>query len=164
MAVLTDDESCCAPERETPYYKVELHFDHPVTVDKVQLKEQCDYSQRIEKYEIYALMDGKEKKVYEGTTVGYNRFALFKPVQADGIRLVITSCRRRPSLRLVRPYEANGFLPKTPWYKPLVLAAHKLNYLIYVTRENRQKAKTQAKKNTVAEKETVEQAAEGEEK
>lgn len=160
--ILTNDESCYTPERETPFYKVELHFDHPVTIDKVQLKEQCDYSQRIEKYEIYALLDGKEKKVYEGTTVGYNRFALFKPVQADGVRLVITSCRRRPYLRLMMPYEANGFLPKTPWYKPIILAAHKLNYLIYITRENRHKAKVEAKQNKMTVKKAVEQAVEHE--
>lgn len=161
--ILSNDETCYAPERETPHYKVELHFDHPVTIDKVQLKEQCDYSQRIERFEIYALLNGTEKKVCEGTTVGYNRFALFrKPVQADGIRLVITSCRRRPHLRLVMPYEANGFLPKTPWYKPIVLAAHKLSYLIYITRENRHKAKTEAKQNKMTVKKAVEQAVEDE--
>lgn len=134
---LTDDEACYSPRREANNYQIKLYFKAPARIDKVQLREQCDFSQRIEAFEVYATVENREVLVSKGTTVGFNRFALFqKPMTATAVRVVITQCRKEPYLESVKVYRAAGMLPKPPWYAPIVTAAHKLNYLAFITMEN----------------------------
>lgn len=140
--LLDETESFFSPAEEHEKEIIDFYFDEPKTFNMVRLQEQCDYSQRIEEFAIYALNGGKAKKVYDGTVVGFNRIALLKKhVKADGFRIEITSCRHKPYIKNVQAFEAVGKLPKEPWYKPIVVAIHQLNYKVYIARENRNKKK-----------------------
>lgn len=111
--VTKDDESYYTPSEENDNYTINIDFGKSVEIDRVYLKEQCDFSQRIETFEIYAKTDDGEKLVYNGTTVGLNRYAVFNgKVKANGIKIVITSCRLRPYIMRIQAYEAKGIIPK----------------------------------------------------
>ena len=81
--------------------------------------------------------------------MGFRRVAVFdRPRKCTAIRLDITKSRSQPHLACAVPYEYGGRVPRTPWYAPLVRLVHKLNYAVYVSRENaarRRAAKRAAK-------------------
>lgn len=98
--LLTGESDFYTPTEVAGHYEVIQEFALAQKIDKVLLKEQCAFSQRIEAFRIYVRLNGRERLVYEGATVGFCRFALLpKPLQADGIRLEITQCRGKPYLR-----------------------------------------------------------------
>lgn len=114
--LLTGEADFYTPAEAAKRYEVIQEFTQAQKIDKVLIKEQCAFSQRIETYRIYARLEGRETLVYEGTTVGICRFAILpKPLQADGIRLEITQCRGKPYLRQLQAYRVNGKLPKPSW-------------------------------------------------
>lgn len=131
------DNGSFTPQKEADNYQFVLKFNQCEKIDKVLLEENCDFSQRIETFEIYASLNGKEQKVYDGTVVGFCRYAMFKKaVDADSIRIAITACRNKPYLKNISVLKAGGIVPKTAWYAPIVNFGHKVNYLIYITMEN----------------------------
>lgn len=109
--ITADDESAYSPAEERDSYTITLHFEKPSVIDKVALKEQCDFSQRVENFEIYALTDSGEKKVYSGTIIGFRKLALFAPVEANGIKVKITACRSVPYIQNITAYCENGGVP-----------------------------------------------------
>lgn len=110
---LEDETGYYTPKEESNKYVFSLYFDMRTEIDKVLLKENCDFSQRIESFEIYTLIDGNLQKQVDGTTVGFRRYALFeKPIAADGVVIVITSCRRKPYIEKIEVLKAGGQLPK----------------------------------------------------
>lgn len=87
-------------------YNLFAQFEKTV-VDKVILKEDTDFSQRVEKFSIYAETGNGEKEVYKGTVMGFNKIALFKPIETSKIRLEINSCRFEPyinSFQIIRKH------------------------------------------------------------
>lgn len=139
-------ESFYSPAEEHKTEVIDFYFEETKYIDKIRLQEQCDYSQRIEELTIYALNNGSATKVYDGTTVGFNRFALFKkPVEADGFRLEITSCRLKPYLKTVIAYESGGMLPKEPWYRPIEMYFRRIGDKIYLKQEEKRKQKAEKK-------------------
>jgi len=87
-------------------YNLIAQFEKTV-VDKVILKEDTDFSQRVEKFSIYAETGNGEKEVYKGTVIGFNKIALFKPIETSKIRLEINSCRFEPyinSFQIIRKH------------------------------------------------------------
>lgn len=131
------DNGYYTPDQEADSYQFVLRLKNAQKIDKVLLVEDCDFSQRIENFEIYTSLDGKEQKVATGTTVGFRRYALFKkPVMADSVRIAITRCRKKPYLKKIEVLKAVGPLPKLAWYAPIVNFGHKINYLAYITMEN----------------------------
>lgn len=138
---LEENENCYAPKQEAQKYSLEVKFNSPALIDKVVLKEQCDFSQRVEKFALYALLNGKESKIYDGTVIGFKKIALFNKVEADGVRLEITECRSTPHLELFKVYEENGGVPK---FSALELAMQRLKKRI-VAFGNKQWEKAQEK-------------------
>lgn len=121
-----------------------MKFDKVYNIDKVRLVENCEFSQRVESFKIYALQGNKEVLAYNGTTIGFNRIAFFKrAIKANGVKIVIDKCRRTPYIEHISVYETDGFIPKTSIFKRILLKIHKWNYMIYINREN--------KKNKVSE-------------
>ncbi|MDE6550417.1 MAG: alpha-L-fucosidase [Clostridia bacterium] len=143
--LVCDDDSYCTVNDISDTYTVMMTLDKEETVDKVVLKEQCDFSQRIENAYIEVLKGKKWVKVCNVTTVGFCRIATFKPVKCSAIRLTITSCRLQPYLSYVMPYAYNGKVPRAPWYRNIVAFFHKINYAIYIARENRHKQRLERK-------------------
>lgn len=125
------------PAVEAEQYEFVLRLKNAQEIDKVLLVEDCDFSQRIEAYEIYTSLNGREQKAVSGTTVGFRRYALFrKAVVADTVRIVITACRKKPYLKQIQVLKAKGPLPKPAWYAPVVNLVHKVNYMAFIMMEN----------------------------
>ena len=106
--VLTSGESYYTPLHVAERYSITQVFSAPQKIDKILLKEQCSFSQRVEKFRIYTQRGAQERLAYQGTTIGFCRFALLikRPVWADGIRLEITACRNQPYFRQLQAYQA----------------------------------------------------------
>lgn len=119
-------------------YEILLKFDKVYNIDKVRLIENCEFSQRIESFKIYALQGNRETLAYKGTTIGFNRIAVFKSaIKANGVKIVIDKCRSTPYIEHISVYETDGFIPKTSVLKKIILKIHKWNYMIYIKRENK---------------------------
>lgn len=72
------------------------------TVSSMILKEDLNFSQRIESFEIkYSMVEGVWMNLYSGTTVGYKQICQFKPVNVSKLKLIITSCRNKPMLESI---------------------------------------------------------------
>ncbi|MCC8022483.1 MAG: alpha-L-fucosidase [Clostridiales bacterium] len=133
-----EDGSYYLPAQEKDTYTITMHFGKEKRIDKVLLREQCDFSQRIEAFTVYTLKQGRKKKVYTGTTVGFRRFAtLRRPVYADAVQIEITQCRRRPYLQQIAVYGAGAQLPRLPWHHKFMVAVNALGYQMEVRRQNR---------------------------
>ncbi len=79
-------------------------------VDRIRMEEDLSFSQRIEKFTIYAVNSrGKEKKLYRGTVVGFGRIAIFHPTKCDRLRVVINECRLEPHIKLVEVYKKGAY-------------------------------------------------------
>ena len=74
-------------------------------VTHVVIKEHIPMSQRIESYVIEAKgTDGTYRRVFSGTTIGYQKIAKFEPICTDEIQIRITDSRVCPILSFVGVY------------------------------------------------------------
>lgn len=111
-----DANSFYTPAEEADRYEIVMRFKEATRIDKVRLVENVAFSQRVEKYSIYAAHKSGEAKVYDGTTIGFNRIALFrKPVKTDLLRIVIESCREKPYIEQITAYASDGRIPRAPF-------------------------------------------------
>lgn len=129
------------PAKEEDRYEIQLTLDGVKKINRVKLVENVAFSQRIEKFEIYANVGGKDKKVYDGTTVGYGRIATFKAVNTDKVKIVLTSVRQRPYIEFIGVYEDNGVVIRETSWQRFVKWVHYVNYKIYINRENKKRKK-----------------------
>ena len=70
----------------------------------VAIKEDLRFSQRIERFAVEYRCGKGWKRVYEGTTVGYQKFCRLRTVTADEIRVLITDSRVCPVLSHIALY------------------------------------------------------------
>lgn len=70
----------------------------------IELAEDISKGQRIEKFEIQALQNGKWNTIAEGTTIGYKRLLRLEQTQAEKIRLNITSARSGFNIKHLKLY------------------------------------------------------------
>ena len=110
-----DANSYYSPAEIADSYEIIMRFKEATLIDKVQLVENVAYSQRVEKYSIYAAHKGGYVKVYDGTTIGFNRIALFrKPVKTDSLKIVIEECREKPYIERITAYASDKYIPRAP--------------------------------------------------
>ena len=69
---------------------VTLKLPKPVTFNTFDLQEDIRLGQRITAFVFEAKIDGKWVRKFEGTTVGYRRFANVGPITTDEVRVVLT--------------------------------------------------------------------------
>ena len=62
-------------------------------IDKIVLGEHIRTGQQIEKFSLYAEIDGKWKKIFSGTIIGYKRICRFKEMRIQRFKLVIEQAR-----------------------------------------------------------------------
>lgn len=75
------------------------------TVNAIVLDEEIAAGQRVEAFDVEALMpSGQWKTVASGTTIGHKRILTFEPTQALQWRLSIRSSRLQPNARIVGAY------------------------------------------------------------
>lgn len=105
-------------------------------INVVLLQEDISHGQRIEQFNLEALVNGKWEPIGKGTTVGYKRMIRFPVIKADAIKLHIEESRLDARINNVAAYYATPLseqqttsswndLPRTAWKKisdqPLVI-------------------------------------------
>ncbi|MFD1874190.1 alpha-L-fucosidase [Hymenobacter bucti] len=77
----------------------------PQRFDLLQLQENIALGQRIESFVLEYKSGAEWKTAVAGTTVGYKRMLKFEPIQAQEVRLRITSSRLNPTLSAIGLYK-----------------------------------------------------------
>ncbi len=99
-----------------PYFKtkdgeetatITLDFKEPITFDHVVLKENIKLSQRIEEFNVKAVIDGKEQQIFSATTVGNKKICIFEKVTSNKIIIEILKSRVSPTLCFVGVYNSD---------------------------------------------------------
>ena len=87
-----------------------LEFDlgRPMKFDRAMLQEQIAEGQRVERFELDALIDGKWKNISGATTIGYKRLLRFPEVRAQKVRLQILQSRDCPTIREIGLYKSSA--------------------------------------------------------
>jgi len=125
------------PERESDQYSFQICLDEERKINRVKIIENVAYSQRIESFQIFAYVNGARKKVYDGTTVGYGRIALFKPVKTQKLEIVLSKVRKKPYIEFIGVYEDNGYVLKKPALYRFKQWIHRVNYKVFIDKENK---------------------------
>ncbi|MCM1293348.1 MAG: alpha-L-fucosidase [Bacteroides sp.] len=97
----------------------------PLLINCIVATEEIAHGQRVEAFDVEALINGAWEKVAEGTTIGKKRILCFDPVTADDVRLTIRSSRGVPDASLSGAYLISMPEDKTDLKKaePLTKAA-----------------------------------------
>ena len=100
------DDAYYMPEKynDGDIITIELTFDRECDVSKVVLAENIRVGQRIERFEIFASVNGSDVKVYEGQTVGYKKIARFESVKTSKLTINILESRTEPTLSFIGVY------------------------------------------------------------
>lgn len=103
--VRTDTYEACykAPDGITDC-SISLKWEKNIRMKYLVLKENILFSQRIEKFELQALLDGEFQTVYEGTAVGYKKIIPIDAIDTSEIRIRILDARVAPTLSFVGVY------------------------------------------------------------
>lgn len=99
-----DYEDWFSTEEGVSQAEITVTFPEEKKISCLRLKEQNLLGQRIERFEIIALEKGVERKVYEGTTVGYQKIAWFSPVETSRLRIRILDARGSVNLAFLGIY------------------------------------------------------------
>ena len=70
--------------------------------------------------------------MYEGTTIGHLKVALFKPLVCDGLKLEIESCRMEPHLERFDAYLTDGIPHPKERFAALRRWVTRVNYKMYL--------------------------------
>lgn len=77
---------------------IEISLDDYINFDRLLLQENITIGQRVEKFKLEAMIDGKWKGIGEGTTIGYKRILRFPELTTNKIRLTILQSRANPAI------------------------------------------------------------------
>ena len=77
---------------------IEISLDDHINFDRLLLQEKITIGQRVEKFKLEAMIDGKWKGIGEGTTIGYKRILRFPEITTNKIRLTILQSRANPAI------------------------------------------------------------------
>ena len=83
---------------------VTVSLPEPRKAHIVSIKEDIRFSQRAERFAVEYRCGKGWKRVYEGATVGYKKYARFRPVTTDALRIVILDSRVCPVLSHIGVY------------------------------------------------------------
>ena len=115
MRVLTVEEkqSICNESRDTELvfsdsdYILDFNFSKPTSVSRIDIRENLQYSQRVEAYDVYCKVDGGWELISSAGNVGNRRSLIidkkYAP-QTTAIRIVVRQSRNIPHLRFVGIY------------------------------------------------------------
>ena len=85
---------------------VHLVFEGVLNIGAITLRENLSFSQRVERFEIYASKGKGFNKVYEGTVIGSKKIVLFgKPLKASELLIVPTVSRGNPVFKDIRIFK-----------------------------------------------------------
>lgn len=92
------------PKEGTEEAVIEIDLKEIKSFNKISLMEYINIGQRIEAFQLEYMEEGTWKQFYEGTTVGYKRICCFEKINAQYIRLNITSSRWFPTISYIGVY------------------------------------------------------------
>lgn len=84
---------------------ITVKWDAPESIGNIILKENITKSQRVEHFEIEALINGSFKKIYENTVIGYKRIIRLDNLKTDCLRINITDSRTEPTISFIGIYK-----------------------------------------------------------
>jgi alpha-L-fucosidase len=90
---------------------VELELAEPAVFDRLMLQENYRHGQKVESFVVEFLEENTWREIARGSTIGYKRLLRFDPVQADKVRLRITSTRDLPEIMTFGLYRSRGETP-----------------------------------------------------
>lgn len=91
-------------QAENAGHTVCLRLAAKAAVSRVVLEERIQESQRVERFAVSAVVDGVERVLYEGTTVGYRKICAMEPTVTDCIVVRVLESRGEPVLQRVSVY------------------------------------------------------------
>ena len=83
-----------------------LSFNRPALIDHIIIQEDISFGQRIRRYLVEGLIDGKWKPVGEGSSVGQKRIMAFEPVRVTALRLTVEESAGNPVIIDFSAYNA----------------------------------------------------------
>ena len=83
---------------------IEIKFDAAKTVNFVLLQENIALGQRVEKFHIAAMIDGKWEQIAEGTTIGYKRILQIPSVETTAIKIEFEEAKASPVITNLEIY------------------------------------------------------------
>ncbi|MCQ2519043.1 MAG: alpha-L-fucosidase [Lachnospiraceae bacterium] len=83
---------------------VSVKWPEPICIEYIVIKEDIHFSQRIEKFEVEAKINGVFETVYKGTVVGHKRIVPLDRIATDMIRIRITDSRNEPIISFMGIY------------------------------------------------------------
>lgn len=84
--------------------EITIKFDKVENIKNIVLQEQIQLSQRIEEFEILALINNVFEVIYNGTTVGYKKICKVDNIETDLVKIKITKSRVSPTLKFIGIY------------------------------------------------------------
>jgi alpha-L-fucosidase len=87
---------------------IEKDFGQEVEFNEVLVQEQIALGQRVKKFSIAILKEGKYEAIASGTTIGYKRILRFPQVRTRKLRLVIEDAKASPAITNIEIYNAPG--------------------------------------------------------
>ena len=86
-------------------YMMDFVFDGNQSIGRVDIREDLTYSQRIETFEVWAVVGGKWKLVADNTIVGNRKIFIFKKaVKTNQVRFVFKQSRSNPYIIAISFY------------------------------------------------------------
>ncbi|MDZ7317443.1 MAG: alpha-L-fucosidase [candidate division KSB1 bacterium] len=102
-----DADSYWAANPRDPQPTLTVDLGRPTTFDRILLQEPIRLGQRISRFSVEGLVDGKWQKLAEGTTIGYKRLLRIEPVTVQRLRLVILGSKAVPAVSNFGLYKAS---------------------------------------------------------
>ena len=104
LNVVPEDDCYYFPQQHSGNTEITVCWDKPQRIHFVVIREHLLLSQRIEKFEILAELEGKTECLYRGTTVGNKRIVKLDGCETKRVTLRITDSRERPAIEQLAVY------------------------------------------------------------
>ena len=92
---------------------VELTLERPTLIDHVITMEDVRQGERVRRYVVEGLLDGKWQPLCEGTAIGHKKIDRFPITQVSRVRLRVSASAAEPRIRKLAVYRV-GAVPETP--------------------------------------------------
>ena len=85
---------------------MDFFFNDIKSFGRIDIREDLQYSQRVEAFEVWAVVNGKWKLVADNTIIGNRKIFVFKKaIKTNQLRFVFKQSRSNPYIRSVQFYE-----------------------------------------------------------
>ncbi|MFN9950899.1 MAG: alpha-L-fucosidase [Bacteroidota bacterium] len=88
--------------------EINLHLQQPTRLNAIVLEEMIAYGQRVQTFQLEAMLNGRYQTIFTGTTIGRKKIATFPSMETQDIRLTITAAKAAPILRNLSAYFIEG--------------------------------------------------------